>query len=139
MKTTLPLKTLFCAILLSGVFAAQAEPAAATTQALEAARASIKTATDLDWIWRDTEEKMKDAETAAAAGDDATAAKLAKSAKAQADIAVNQYYLEMAKPRLAALQAKTNLNDAQKSMVQDAAKAVASAQGKQAYDRVNPL
>ncbi len=139
MKTTLPLKTLLCAILLSGAFAAQAEPAAATTQALEAARASIKTATDLDWIWRDTEEKLKDAETAAAAGDDATAAKLAKTAKAQADIAVNQYYLEKAKPMVAALQAKKNLNDMQKSAVQDAAKAVATAQGKKAYDIVSPI
>ena len=138
MKTTLPLKTLLCAILLSGSFAAQAEPAAATTQALEAARASIKTANDLDWIWRDTEEKLKEAETAAASGDDAGAVMLAKSAKAQADAAVNQYYLEKAKPMLAALQAKNNLNDFQKGMVQDAAKAVANAQGKKAFDMVSP-
>ena len=94
MKITLPLKTLSYAILLCGAFAAHAETAASTTQMLEAARASIKTANDLGWIWRDTEDKLKEAETAAAAGDDATAAKLAKSAKAQADIAVNQYYLE---------------------------------------------
>lgn len=139
MKITLPLKTLTCAILLCGAFAAHAETAASTTQALEAARASIKTANDLGWVWRDTEDKLKEAETAAAAGDDATAEKLAKSAKAQADIAVNQYYLEKAKPMVTALQAKKDLSDSQKSMVQDAAQAVANAEGKKAYDIVSPL
>ena len=139
MKITLPLKTLTCAILLCGAFAAHAETAASTSQMLEAARASIKTAGDLGWIWRDTEDKLKEAETAAAAGDDAPAAKMAKSAKAQAEIAINQYYLEKAKPLVTALQSKKGLSNSQKKMVQDAAQAVANAEGKKAYDIVSPL
>ncbi|MBI5041532.1 MAG: hypothetical protein HZB57_10170, partial [Gammaproteobacteria bacterium] len=100
--------------------------------------ASVKTATDLKWVWRDTEDMLTEAEAAAAAGDDAKAAKLAKKAKAEADGAVNQYYLEKAKPMLASLQAKRGLTDFQKSMVQDAATAVANAEGKKAYDIVSP-
>ncbi len=138
MKITPPLKMLSSAILLCSAVAVHAEPAASTTQMLEAARASIKTANHLGWLWRDTEAKLKEAETAAAAGDDATAVKLAKSAQAQADIAVNQYYLEKAKPLLAALQAKQDLNASQQKMVQDAAQAVANAEGKKAYDIVSP-
>lgn len=138
MKITLPLKSLSLAMLLCGAFAAHAETSTATSQALDAARASIKTATDLNWIWRDTEETMKKAEDAAAAGDDAAAAKLAKKAKAEADAAVNQYYLEKAKPMLAGLQAKKGLSTFQKGMIQDAATAVANAEGKKAYDIVSP-
>ncbi len=137
MKITLPLKTLSCALLLCSAFAVHAE-SADTKQALEAARAAVKVANDLDWIWRDTEDMLKEAETAAAAGDDAKAAKLAKEAKAQADAAVNQYYLEKAKPMVAALQAKSGLTEFQKLMVQDAAKAIANAEGKRAYDIVSP-
>ena len=138
MKITLPLTKFACAIVLCSAFAAHAEPAASTSQAIEAARASIKVAADLNWLWRDTEKMLKEAEAAAAAGDDAKATKLAKKAKAEAEAAVNQYYLEKAKPMLAALQAKGGLSEFQKSMVQDAAKAVANAEGKKAYDIVSP-
>ena len=138
MKITLPLKTLPIALLLCGAFAAHAEVAPSSDAALNAARASIKTANDLNWIWRDTEDMMKEAEAAAAAGDDAKATKLANSAKAEADNAVNQYYLEKAKPMLASLQAKHGLTEFQKIMVQDATAAVANAQGKKAYDIVSP-
>ncbi|MBI5461520.1 MAG: hypothetical protein HY941_04960 [Gammaproteobacteria bacterium] len=138
MKITLPLKSLSLALLLCGAFAAHAETSASTTQALEAARASVKTATDLKWVWRDTEDMLTEAEAAAAAGDDAKAAKLAKKAKAEADAAVNQYYLEKAKPMLAGLQAKHGLSAFQKGMIQDAATAVANAEGKKAYDIVSP-
>lgn len=138
MKTMLPLKSLSLAMLLCGAFAAHAGTSAATTQALGAARASVKTATDLKWLWRDTEKTLEEAEAAAAAGDDAKAAKLAKKAKAEADGAVNQYYLEKAKPMLAGLQAKKGLSTFQKGMIQDAATAVAKGEGKRAYAIVSP-
>ncbi|MBI5041173.1 MAG: hypothetical protein HZB57_08245, partial [Gammaproteobacteria bacterium] len=71
MKITLPLKSFSLAMLLCGAFAAHAETSASTTQVLEAARAAVKTAADLKWMWRDTEDMLKEAEAAAAAGDDA--------------------------------------------------------------------
>lgn len=138
MKITLPLKSLSLAMLLGGAFAAQAATSAATTQALEAARAAVKTATDLHWVWSKTEEVLEEAEAAATAGNEADATKLAKKAKRQADAAVNQYYLEKAKPMLAGLQAKKGLSTFQKGMLQDAATAVANAEGKKAYAIVSP-
>lgn len=149
MKFTLPVKFLsVSAVVLSCVVgcasqtkqvteapaAAPAAVSAATTQALADAQAAVKTAKDLDWIWRDTEATLKKAEEAAKAGDDAAAMKGAKKAKAEADNAVNQYYLEEAKPMLASLQSNRKLTAAQKQQVSSVSAAISSAEGKKAYD-----
>ncbi len=152
MKFTLPMKSLSIATLvlsfLVGCSYVQekkvAEPTApalspAVTQALDGARAAIKEAKALDWIWRDTEDFLKDAEAAAAAGDDAKAIKLANSAKSEANDAINQYYIETSKPMLAELQSRRNLTSAQKSTLQSGASALANAEGKKAYDALSSL
>lgn len=109
-------------------------PSPAATQALDSARAAIKNAKALDWIWRDTEEMLKEAEEAAAAGDEAKAIKMAKKAQGQAEEAVNQYYIEKSKPMLASLQGARNLNAQQKTALQEGAAALSNAEGKKAYD-----
>lgn len=146
MKFTLPVKLMsVSALVLAGVIGCAAPsqqvaekpaaaPSAAVTQALNDASASIKTAKSLDWIWRDTEKMYSEAEEAAKAGDEAKALKLAKEAKSQADEAVNQYYIEKAKPMLNALQSKRKLSAGEKSKADAAAAALTKAQGKQAYD-----
>ncbi len=63
-------------------------------KAIADAKAAISKAKSLDWIWRDTEKFLKKAEAALAKGDEAKAIKLANKAKLQADLAVEQYYLE---------------------------------------------
>lgn len=117
--------------------AAPAAPSAAVTQALSDAHAALKKAEALDWVWRDTEETLKKAEADAKAGKEADAIKLAKKTKFEADAAVNQYYLEHAKPMLAALQAKSKLTAGQKNLVASATTAIANAEGKKAYDMLS--
>lgn len=154
MKFTLPVKMLAVSTLVIGSLVAcagqyqkdadssAAKPSAASsaevTQALDAARASIKTANDHEWIWRDTEDTLKKAEDAAAAGDNSKAVKLANTAKFEADAAVNQYYLEKSKFMLEDLKAKRGLTAKQRQMrdemVSMASAAIVSADGKKAYD-----
>ena len=62
--------------------------------AISAANDAISAAKKNDWIWRDTEKFVKQAQEAAAAGDNAKAIKLADKAKFQAEAAVEQYNLE---------------------------------------------
>jgi hypothetical protein len=152
MKFTLPVKFLsVSAVVLSCVVgcasqtkqvteapaAAPAAISAATTQALADAKAAVKAANDLNWIWRDTEATLKKAEEAAKAGDDAAAMKGAKMAKAEADNAVNQYYIEQAKPMLASLQSKRKLTATQKDLASSASAAISAAEGKKAYEMLS--
>jgi SRSO17 transposase len=113
-------------------------PSPAVTQALDSARTAIKNARSHDWIWRDTEKFLKQAEEAARKGDDARAISLANKARSQAELAVNQYYLEKAKPMLARAQAG-RLTAAQKQIVEEAKKAIRDAQGRKAYDLLMKL
>lgn len=150
MKFTLPVKFLSLSVLLLGgligcaqtqksaepTAAAPAAPSAAVTQALSDASASVNTAKSLDWIWRDTEKLLKEAEEAAKAGDEAKALKSAKAAKAQADEAVNQYYLEKAKMTLIQLEGQRKVSSAQKTAIEQA---VLNAEGKKAFDLVSKL
>ena len=69
------------------------------TAAITSASAAIKKAKANDWIWRDTENFLKNAQAAADKGDNATAIKLANKAKTQAELAVTQYNYEKAHPR----------------------------------------
>ena len=154
MKFTLPVRMLAVSSLVLGALVAcagqpqqaadastakaTAVSSAAVTQALDAARASIKTANDLEWIWRDTEKTLEKAEEAAAAGDNAKAVKLANTARFEADAAVNQYYLEKAKFMLEDLKAKRVTSAKQKAardgLVEMAAAAITNAEGRKAYD-----
>ncbi len=113
-------------------------PSPAVTQALDSARTAIKNAKSHDWIWRDTEKFFKQAEEAARQGDDARAIKLANKARSQAELAVNQYYLEKAKPMLARAQAG-RLTAGQKQIVEEAKEAIRDAQGRKAYDLLMKL
>ncbi len=116
---------------------APAAPSAATVQALDDAKVAVKAANDLDWIWRDTEETLKKAEDDAKAGDDAAAMKGAKKAKAEAVNAVNQYYIEKAKPMLASLQSKRRMTATEKELAVSASAAISRAEGKKAYDMLS--
>lgn len=69
------------------------------TAAIGAASGAIKKAKANDWIWRDTEKFLKQAQAAADKGDNAAAIKLANKAKSQAELAVTQYAHEKANPR----------------------------------------
>ncbi|MDB4307923.1 hypothetical protein N9985_01400 [Gammaproteobacteria bacterium] len=72
---------------------------AEATTAIANANDAIKSAKSNDWIWRDTEEFAKEAQEAAAAGDNAKAVKLANKARFQAEAAVEQYNLETTQQR----------------------------------------
>ena len=74
-----------------------ASPAA--TAAIASANSAIKAAKANNWIWRDTEKFLKEAQAAADKGDNDTAVKLANKAKFQAESAVIQYNHETANPR----------------------------------------
>ena len=115
-------------------------PSAAVTRALDSARAAIKEAKALDWIWRDTEKFLKQAEKAAKAGDEAKAIKLANKAREQAELAVNQYYLEHAKALLKKVQGASGLTADQRARLDEAMNALyRTHEGKKAYDLLSAL
>jgi len=66
----------------------------ASSIAIANAKAAMKKAKSLNFLWRDTGKMLKKAEKAAAKGDEAQAVKLANSARTQAEMAVKQYYYE---------------------------------------------
>ena len=114
---------------------------AEVNQAIDAAKAAIAKAKSLNWIWRDTEKFLKEAETEAAAGPSHkdAALKLANKARNQAELAVNQYYLEKAKVMYKQAAAVSGLSDAQKGTLSEADKAIRNAEGRKAYDLLTPL
>lgn len=114
---------------------------AEVNQAIDAAKAAIAKAKALDWIWRDTEKFLKQAENEAAAteGQKSLAIKLANKARSQAELAVNQYYLEKAKVMLDEAGAMQGLDANQTNALADADKAIRNAQGRKAYDLLTPL
>jgi len=111
------------------------------TQAIDAAKAAIAKAKAVDWIWRDTEKYLKQAENEANAADGqkSLAIKLANKARDQADMAVNQYYLEKAKVMFDEASAMQSLDSNQVNVLSDADKAIRNAQGRKAYDLLTPL
>lgn len=114
---------------------------AEVTQAIDAAKAAIAKAKAVDWIWRDTEKYLKQAENEANAADGqkSLAIKLANKARDQADMAVNQYYLEKAKVMFDEASAMQSLDSNQINALSDADKAIRNAQGRKAYDLLTPL
>ena len=109
------------------------------TQALNNARAAIQEANANQWIWRDTEKFLEEAEAAAQKGDELLAIKLANKARAQAELAVNQYYLENAKFMLERAQGFPELTAAQKQTLTVVAATIRQAEGKKAYDLLRDL
>jgi hypothetical protein len=112
MKTRLSVKFLITALLslwlVTGCADQQTKQATAApatkaspeaTAAIASAGAAIKAAKSNDWIWRDTEQFLTQAQTAADKGDNAAAIKLANKAKDQAELAVSQYKHEKTHPR----------------------------------------
>lgn len=73
---------------------AKAEVSPAAASAIADAEKAIGKAKSLDWVWRDTGKILKKAKKAAQAGKDDQAIKLANEAKKQAQLAVEQYYVE---------------------------------------------
>jgi len=114
---------------------------AEVTQAIDAAKAAIAKAKAVDWIWRDTEKYLKQAENEANAADGqkSLAIQLANKARDQADMAVNQYYLEKAKVMFGEASAMQGLDANQTNVLSDADKAIRNAQGRKAYDLLTPL
>jgi nucleoid-associated protein YgaU len=114
---------------------------AEVNQAIDAAKASIAKADAVNWVWRDTEDFLKEAETeaAAGAGHEELAIKLADKARNQADLAVNQYYLEHAKVMYAQASKVAKLSASQQSTLAEADKAIRNAEGRKAYDLLTPL
>jgi hypothetical protein len=112
MKKRLPVKLLTIALLsvLFNIGCAGSHEkgggAESASKASPEAMAAIQNASDAitaakanDWIWRDTETFLKEAQQAADQGDNATAIKLADKAKFQAESAVIQYNYEKTHPR----------------------------------------
>lgn len=112
---------------------------AEATQAIDGAKAAIAQAKSLEWIWRDTEKFLSEAEAAAAEGDNATAIKMANKARSQAELAVNQYYLEKAKVLFAEVSAAQGLSAEQRQTLAVAGEAIRNAEGRKAYDLLTPL
>ncbi|HKK13746.1 MAG TPA: LysM peptidoglycan-binding domain-containing protein [Gammaproteobacteria bacterium] len=118
---------------------AQQGPSAATTQALADAKAAMAKMKAVHWVWRDTGKIMKQAEKAAAEGNDAKAQKLAREVQQQSEDAVNQYYLEKAKWMMESVSRAQGLNSSQMQARNEAQQAIDNAQGKKAYDLVSQL
>ncbi len=108
-------------------------------QAIDTAKAAIAQAAALDALWRDTEDFLKSAEEAAASGDNETALKLANKARSEAEMAVNQHYLEKAKVLYAKASAADGVSAAQQSTMVEAAEAIRNGEGRKAYDLLVPL
>jgi len=66
----------------------------ASSIAIANAKAAMKKAKAVDYLWRDTGKFVKQAEKAAKKGDEAKAIKLANKARSQAELALKQYYYE---------------------------------------------
>jgi len=62
--------------------------------AIAAAQNSVKKMNALGWKWRDTAKFLKKAKAAKKKGDNGKAVKLANKAKAQAELAIQQYHYE---------------------------------------------
>ena len=109
MKTRSHFKLLISAILSMWLINGCAEQATKTdsgsmaspeaTAAIASAGSAIKAAKANNWIWRDTEKFLKQAQAAADKGDNDAAVKLANKVKFQAESAVSQYKYEKANPR----------------------------------------
>lgn len=119
--------------------APQSQTATAASQMIADAKAAIAEAKSLNWIWRDTEKFLASAEKAASDGDHDTALKMATKARNEAQLAVNQYYLEKAKVMMAKTEGASGLSAEQNATLRAASAAIANAEGRKAYDLLTGL
>lgn len=108
MKIRLPVKLLTSALLSlwlvngcadQSVKTSGSKASAEATTAIANASDAIKAAKANDWLWRDTEKFLKQAQEAADKGDNDTAITLAGKAQFEAEAAVIQYNYENTNPR----------------------------------------
>jgi acyl-coenzyme A synthetase/AMP-(fatty) acid ligase len=87
------LSTIGCASLTGAAPVAAAESVSQETarEAIENAKAAVKTTDQVGYLWRNTEELLKEAEKAFAKGHNAVAVEDADSAKFQAEAGYEQY------------------------------------------------
>ena len=111
-----------------------AGPSPEATQAIDAAKAAIAQASAKSALWRDTEKFLSTAEKAAADGDNDVAVKLANKARNQAELSLNQYYLEKAKVLYSGASAAKGLSSDQRKTLAAADEAIRNAHGRKAYD-----
>lgn len=119
-----------------------ADPNAAQTaagDAIAAAKASIKEASSLGWVWRDTGKILKQAQEAYDKGDYAKATKLADQARKQGELAVNQYYLEGAKDMARTIEGTSGLSAEQKAKLTGIEQMIQGHNGRGAYDLASAL
>ena len=119
--------------------APQAQAATSASQMITDAKAAIAEAKALKWIWRDTQKVLAAAEKAASEGDQDTALKMATKARNEAQLAVNQYYLEKAKVMMAKTEGASGLTAEQSATLRAASAAIANAEGRKAYDLLTGL
>lgn len=84
--------------------APKAEAPSAAEKAIAAAKEAIAKAKAKDWVWRDTEKLLKNAEKALSEGKEDKAVEMANEARRQAELAVKQYYAEQSVDRNRTLQ-----------------------------------
>lgn len=108
------------------------------SQAITDAKAAIAEAEGLNWVWRDTGTFVLAAEGTAET-DPEGALKLANKARSQAEMAVNQYYLEQSKVMLDRVSASQGTASQQDSTLAAADAAIRNAEGRKAYDMLAPL
>lgn len=116
-----------------------AGPSAEVSQAIDDAKAAIANAAEYNALWRDTEKFLAEAEKAAAAGDEATALKLARKAESQAELGVNQHFLEKAKIMYAKASNARGLTAQQRDTLTAAGEAIRNGEGHKAYDMLKPM
>lgn len=87
-------KSLLIALCSIGLLAGCAATKPKSDSAIAEAKAAIAKNQSVQWIWRDTEKMLKQAEEAAAKGEQEKATALANEARLQAELALEQYYHE---------------------------------------------
>jgi nucleoid-associated protein YgaU len=118
----------------------QEDSAQASAQAaIDAAKASAKEANALGFEWTTTDNLIKKAEAAFAAGKYSEAEELANKAKALADDSIDQYYLQQAKFKIEKYKGMSGLTDEQKAMLAQAEDYYDQSKGREAYDAITAL
>lgn len=108
-------------------------------RAISDAKAARQAAAALGHEWNDTGPLIAKAEQYLSDGDFAAAKKTALEAKAQAEAAQDQYYLQQAKFKLDELNKRKGLNAEQRDLLSRANAAYAQSQGRQAYELASRL
>lgn len=108
--------------------------------AIGAAEEALDEADALGFQWRDSRKLLDQARAAAERGDEVTAVKLANEAKAQGELAKDQYYLEQAKVMLEEAGAhQSRMSAAEQAKYRDAMAAVRRGDGRRAHDLAKTL